>query len=120
LPGEYIDSDIVRRTSRASWGKLLAAGAEFYEYQPAMFHCKALIVDSLLVSVGSTNIDNRSFRLNDEANLNVYDQEAAAQMTKVFEGDLAKSRPVTYEEWLARPWTEKATERVLEIFRSQM
>ena len=63
----------MRKASRAGWGELLEAGAEIHEYQPTMFHCKTLIVDRQLVSVGSTNFDNRSFRLNDEANLNVYD-----------------------------------------------
>jgi cardiolipin synthase len=48
------------------------------EYQPTMYHVKALVVDSLLVSVGSTNFDNRSFSLNDEANLNVLDPGFAA------------------------------------------
>ncbi len=73
-PGEDIDTEVVRKASRARWGDLLQAGAEIYEYQPTMFHCKVMVVDSLLVSVGSTNFDNRSFRLNDEANLNVFDQ----------------------------------------------
>ena len=75
-----------------------------------MFHCKALIVDSRLVSVGSTNFDNRSFRLNDEANLNVYDAEFAARVARVFEQDLKRSRRVTYESWAHRPWHEKAVE----------
>ncbi len=78
VPGPIIDTDVVRRASRATWGPLLEAGAEIYEYQPTMFHCKVLIVDGLLVSVGSTNFDTRSFRLNDEANLNVYDAAFAA------------------------------------------
>ena len=56
-----------------------------------MFHCKTLIVDGLLVSVGSTNFDNRSFRLNDEANLNIYDAAFAERVTAVFE---AGPRPV--------------------------
>ena len=50
-----------------------APGVEIYEYQPTMYHCKVMIVDGLWTSVGSTNFDNRSFRLNDEANLNIYD-----------------------------------------------
>ena len=50
---------------------MLQAGAEIHEFQPTMYHCKVMIVDGLLVSVGSTNFDNRSFRLNDEANLNI-------------------------------------------------
>ena len=74
VPGEHIDTEVVRKASRAQWGELLAAGAEIHEFQPTMFHCKMLIVDQLMVSVGSTNFDNRSFRLNDEANLNVYDR----------------------------------------------
>jgi cardiolipin synthase len=120
VPGEHIDSQVTRRASRADWGELLQAGAELYEFQPAMFHCKALIVDSRLVSVGSTNFDNRSFRLNDEANLNVYDTELAAKVTRVFEEDLRRSRRVTYEEWAHRPWHEKAIEHFSSLFASQM
>jgi cardiolipin synthase A/B len=120
VPGEYIDSQVTRRASRADWGELLRAGAKIHEFQPAMFHCKALIVDSQLVSVGSTNFDNRSFRLNDEANLNVYDPQFAAEIERVFEEDLARSRLVTYVDWARRPWQEKAVERFSAIFASQM
>ncbi len=119
-PGRYIDSQVTRRASRADWGEMLRAGAEIHEYQPSMFHCKALIVDSQLVSVGSTNFDNRSFRLNDEANLNVYDAEFAARIARVFEQDLARSRRITYEEWARRPWRERAVERFSSLFASQM
>jgi len=60
-----------------------------------MFHCKKLIVDRLMVSVGSTSFDNRSFRLNDEANFNVYDADFEARVTAVFEGDLRRARRIT-------------------------
>ena len=120
VPGEYIDSQVTKRASRADWGELLQAGAEIYEFQPAMFHCKALIVDSRLVSVGSTNFDNRSFRLNDEANLNVYDAGFAARIEAVFAADLARSRPVSHAAWQNRPWHEKAVEHFSALFASQM
>ena len=120
VPGEYIDSLVTRRASRADWGELLRAGAEIHEFQPAMFHCKALIVDSQLVSVGSTNFDNRSFRLNDEANLNVYDGGFAAKVERVFEEDLRRSRRVTLESWASRPWQEKLVEQFSSLFASQM
>ena len=87
-PGEHTDTETVKAASRATWGPLLLAGALIYEYQPTMYHCKVMIVDQLLVSVGSTNFDNRSFRLNDEANLNVYDAAFARRQTEVFEDDL--------------------------------
>ena len=69
---------IVRRASRSLWGPLLEAGVEIYEYQPTMYHVKVVIVDEVWTSVGSTNFDNRSFRLNDEANLNILDAEFAS------------------------------------------
>src|SRR5207244_1341234 len=77
MPGTHTDSKLVRWASRAQWRRILEAGAEIYEYQPTMFHCKVLVVDGLWVSVGSTNFDTRSFRLNDEANLNFYDRAFA-------------------------------------------
>ena len=119
-PGEHIDTETVKAASRATWGPLLQAGALIYEYQPTMYHCKVMIVDQLLVSVGSTNFDNRSFRLNDEANLNVYDAAFAKRQTEVFEDDLKRSRRVTYEAWLERPWSEKLHEKMTGLLRSQL
>jgi cardiolipin synthase len=119
-PGEHIDTEVVRRASRARWGDLLDAGVEIHEYQPTMFHCKVMIVDGFLVSTGSTNFDNRSFRLNDEANLNVYDESFAAEMTKVFEKDLARSRRITLEHWQERPVTEKMVEHTMSLIGHQL
>jgi cardiolipin synthase len=120
MPGHHIDSKLVRRASRALWGQILRAGAEIYEYQPTMYHCKVLVVDGLWVSVGSTNFDSRSFRLNDEANLNVYDREFAERQRRDFEADLQRSRRITYEEWAGRPLAEKAWERFWSLFGSQL
>ena len=120
VPGPIIDTDVVRRASRSTWGPLLAAGAEIHEYQPTMFHCKVMIVDRLLVSVGSTNFDPRSFRLNDEANLNIYDRDFAARQAKDFEADLKRSRRITYDEWANRPFSEKAWEHFVALFGSQL
>ena len=119
-PGEIIDTETVRAASRGSWGPLLKAGAEIHEYQPSMYHCKVMIVDNLLVSVGSTNFDNRSFRLNDEANLNIFDATFAERQTRIFQDDLQRSRQVTFDAWAARPFREKMKERLALILESQL
>jgi len=72
------------------------------------------------VSVGSTNFDNRSFPLNDEANLNVLSAEVARRQVELFERDDAQSRPVTLEAWRARPWHEKAMEHAASLLGSQL
>ena len=120
VPGPIIDSDVVRLASRERWGKLLAAGVHIAEYQPTMYHVKALVVDSLLVSVGSTNFDNRSFILNDEANLNVLDAGFAKQQEAVFEDDWRHARPISLGQWQQRPWTEKLMGKVTDLFDGQL
>lgn len=120
LPGEHIDSDVVRLRSRALWGDLLRAGVEIHEYVPTMMHTKMLVIDQLLVSVGSTNFDERSFRLNDEASLNIYDAAFARDMTEVFERDLRDARPYTYEMWVDRPLTERLGEWITRPIASQL
>ena len=120
LPGPKIDARVVRKASRARWGELLRAGVEIYEYQPTMFHCKVMVVDDVWVSVGSTNFDNRSFRLNDEANLNVFDSEFALSQVEAFEADKRRARRVTLEAWTDRPWREKLSERAAALLRSQL
>ena len=119
-PGEHTDADTVRNASRATWGELLAAGAEIYEYRPTMYHCKVMIVDELMVSTGSTNFDERSFRLNDEANLNIYDAQFAREQVAIFEADLARSRRITLAEWKERPLTERLAERAASLLGTQL
>jgi cardiolipin synthase len=120
MPGPKGDAGVVRRASRARWGDLLAAGVEMYEYDPTMYHCKVLIVDGLLVSVGSTNFDNRSFSLNDEANLNIYDAQFAREQIEIFQKDLARSKRYTLEEWKHRPLSEKILEQAVSLIGSQL
>lgn len=117
VPGPHNDAETVRQSSRGLWGELLQAGASIHEYQPTMFHCKMMIVDQLLVSVGSTNFDDRSFKLNDEANLNIYDAGFARRQTEVFEQDLQRSRQITFEQWQNRPSKEKARERMMAVLQ---
>ena len=112
LPGKHIDAETVRSSSRGMWGELLQAGAEISEYQPTMYHCKVMIVDGLLVSVGSTNFDDRSFQLNDESNLNIYDADFARAQVAIFERDLKSAKRITYGQWQNRPLKEKAWEKV--------
>ena len=120
VPGKHIDSDAVRGASRATWGPLLSAGALIAEYGPTMYHCKLMIVDGLLTSVGSTNFDNRSFRLNDEATLNIVDKAFASVQTATFESDLALSHPVSLAQWQARPMRERFGEWLASLIRTQL
>ena len=119
-PGDDIDSAIVRAASRARWGPLLQAGIEIAEYQPTMYHVKALVVDSLMVSVGSTNFDNRSFSLNDEANLNIVDAAFATEQVKIFDDDWKKAKIITFAAWEDRPFTEKALSHMASLVGDQL
>lgn len=120
VPGKHIDSAAVRGASRATWGPLLSAGATIAECGPTMYHCKILIVDGLLTSVGSTNFDNRSFRLNDEATLNIVDRAFASAQTANFETDLALAHSVRYAAWQARPARERFGEWVASVIGTQL
>lgn len=120
VPGKHIDNELVRKASRAGWGDMLKANIQIAEYTPTMYHCKILIIDHLLVSIGSTNFDNRSFRLNDEANLNIMDKDFAIEQANIFNDDWQHSHQITYEDWLARPLKEKFLEKVAVLLKSQV
>jgi len=119
-PGTHIDTEIVRSASRARWGELLRAGVTIAEYQPTMFHVKSLIVDALLVSVGSTNFDNRSFRLNDEANLNVLDSAFAKSQIGTFDKDMTLAKVITLQDWENRPWWQKKLDQLASMIGAQL
>jgi cardiolipin synthase A/B len=120
VPDKHIDSETVRVASKRAWGPLLENGVEIYEYDPTMLHCKMLVFDRAMVSVGSTNFDMRSFELNDEASLNVYNDTFASDMTQVFEKDLTAAQRYTVEQWKDRSWSQKIAERILIPIRSQL
>ena len=120
VPGPVLDAQVVRRASKETWGPMLEAGVAIYEYQPTMYHPKVTVVDDVWVSVGSTNFDDRSFRLNQEDNLNVYDHEFAAGQAAAFARDRAASRRLTLEAWRHRPLWERIQERVAGVLRKQL
>jgi cardiolipin synthase len=120
LPGPHLDSETVRIASKGEWGALLREGVEIHLYQPTMLHTKMLVVDTALVSVGSTNFDYRSLRLNDEASLNVFDVGFAEQMTAVFELDLLDATVFSYAMWQNRPLRERIAETLILPIRSQL
>lgn len=121
LPGkQQTDVPITHHASRAMWGDLLKAGVEIYEYQPTMYHCKLMVVDGMWSSVGSTNLHNRGFRLNGEANLNILDPQFAAHQERLFDQDLQRCRRVTLEEWEDRPFGERFQECLASLLRWQL
>jgi cardiolipin synthase len=119
-PGKIIDSDLVKAASHERWPELLAAGVQISEYSPTMYHVKGLIVDSLLVSVGSTNFDNRSFSINDEANLNVLDEGFARRQLEVFEADWVRSTPVSAAKFAKRPWWQRLSTWTVSLIGKQL
>ncbi len=120
VPGPNMNAKLVQSASRSLWGALLDAGVQIYEYQPTMYHCKVMIVDDVWVSVGSTNFDDRSFRLNDEANLNIYDAAFAAEQVTVFEADKLKSRLMTRAELKDRSKVGKLFDEIAGTLRRQL
>jgi cardiolipin synthase A/B len=120
VPGELTDVPIVRHASRWHYEMLLRRGIRIYEFQPTMMHAKTMVVDGTWSTVGSSNFDDRSFRLNDEVNVNVYDAAIAAQMETMFFEDMAQSIEITSRKWLRRPLFEKLKENFAGVFKRQL
>lgn len=114
------DSSFGRAASRSRWGRLLAAGVEFHRYEPAMYHCKVMIVDDVFVTIGSVNFDNRSFGINDEVNVNLLDPALARTASRIFAADRRQSSPLGLEEFRRRPWWQKLIDHFCGLFRSQL
>jgi len=110
LPGA-IDHAIVRQASRAQFGPLLRSGIEIYEYRAALLHSKTMVVDGVWATVGSTNLINRSFAMDDELNLVVYDAAVGRQLEAAFAEDLRHSERVDVRTWARRG----PDQRLLEI-----
>jgi cardiolipin synthase len=106
--------------SRSGFGDFLLGGVEIYEYEPALMHAKAMVVDGVWSTVGSANLDYRSLAINEEINLVVYDAGIAAQLEKSFQEDLKHAKKLTYEAWESRPLLDKIFELFTFPIKQQM
>jgi len=120
VPGDHNDMTVVREASRLHYELLLRRGIRIFEYQPTMMHAKTMVVDGIWTTIGSSNFDDRSFRLNDEVNVNIYDEGVASQMEKMFEEDLHRSREITGAKWFRRGLFERVKEKVAGVFKAQL
>ena len=120
VPGEFTDVPLVRHAGRLYYSQMLRRGIRIFEYQPTMMHAKTMVVDGIWTIIGSSNFDDRSFRLNDEVNVNIYDESIAAQMEQMFFEDLARSEEITRRRWLQRPWLDRMKERVAGWLKPQL
>ena len=117
---QHHDVPATKVAGRASFGPLLAGGVKMFEYEPTMFHLKTMVVDGIFSTVGSANFDDRSFHLNDEVNLFVYDGAFAELMKQRYEQDLSHSRPYTLAMWRSRPPIKRLTEWLIAPVRSEL
>jgi cardiolipin synthase len=120
VPGHVNDVPATKAGGRSSFGDLRRGGVKMFEFQPTMFHPKTMVVDGLFATVGSTNFDNRSFRLNDEINLTMYDPAVAARMEELFRKDQARSRRYTLADYQRRSWKDRLFEWSVLPFRSEL
>jgi cardiolipin synthase len=120
VPGQYTDARLGRWAAQGLYGALLEAGIQIFEYQPTMMHCKVLVIDGVWSSVGSANFDDRSFRLNDEANLNVFSEALASEQIRLIDADIAKSRRMVLKKWRTRKFGRRVNERLALLLRSQL
>ncbi|BAL96196.1 phospholipase D-like domain-containing protein [Rubrivivax gelatinosus] len=101
---------------RSHYGRLLEAGVQIHELQDAVLHAKTAVIDGVVSTVGSSNLDWRSFVLNEEVDAVVVGAELGSAMEALFERDVAASRPVTLADWQARPLWRRATEGLARLF----
>lgn len=120
VPGKWTDVPVVRAASRWHYERLLKRGVRIFEYQGTMMHAKTMVVDGIWTTIGSSNFDARSFRLNDEVNAGIWDETIAAQMETMFADDLSRSVEITLGRWSRRPWFSRVKESIADFLKPQL
>lgn len=113
------DQTFVRQYAINKYGQLLKSGVHIYEWQNSILHSKTIMVDDIWTSIGSCNMDGRSFFLNYEANIAITDEQFALQMGIQFLKDLANSDKITLSSWKKRKWYDKLAGYVLFPIKGQ-
>lgn len=93
-------------------GHMLESGARCYRYKEGFLHSKTISIDGHILSIGTTNMDVRSFKLNFEINAFIYDKEVTKQHDKIFEQDLEHAQEITMDDYENRGWTMKVRESI--------
>jgi len=113
----YTDSWLVFHAGRSYYAELLGAGVKIHERRDALLHAKTAVIDGVWSTIGSTNLDWRSFLHNDEVNAVILGQEFGAQMLAMFKKDLASSNSITLEQWIERPIGVRLIELVARMWQ---
>ncbi len=109
VPGKS-DVRLAQWAARAVYDSLLASGVRVFEYQPRLLHAKTIVVDSSHATIGTANIDYRSFRLNYELNLFTRNSRLCTELVEQFQRDLEYSEEIHADRWARRPWLAKLPE----------
>ena len=119
IPG-VSDNVFVNATSNSYYQELLEAGVEVYQYQKGFVHAKTLVCDGFVSTVGTTNLDQRSFDLNFEVNAFVYDETFSKELRNEFYNDLRECTPLELESWKKRPFYIRFFERTVRLLSPLM
>ncbi len=115
VPGQYADKRFVQIVGEARFSELLDEGISIRMYNRTMLHAKILTVDGEVASVGSANINQRSFQYDEEVNLVIFDEAVVAELDQHFQDDLAHSKDVDPEWWAERSMVQRAAERAATV-----
>lgn len=115
LPGTT-DSKLALYAQRYHYSVLLKSGVKIYEHSTSLLHAKTAVIDEVWSTVGSTNMDYLSLLSNDEVNAVILSKEFAAEMEKMFAGDLADSEQILWDVWKNRPYWPRIRTWFVNIF----
>lgn len=117
LPSERTDVPIVRHAAHGAYRYLLGHGVRVWEYERATLHAKTLVVDGYVGLVGSSNLDFRSFWLNAECNVLLFDDATGRELEQVYRHDLEGSREVTRASWDERTFGHRLLDAAARALR---
>ena len=113
---EVADNPLMRPANRAYYEEVLQAGVRIFLRRGEFIHAKTFVCDDYLSSIGSANLDFRSFAINYEVNACIYDEETAIMNKGIFQYDLRQCHELTLQEWSARPWYSRILESLTRLF----
>jgi cardiolipin synthase len=113
---DVLDSRLVAAASRAYYEELLEAGVRILHHRDGLLHAKTAVIDRSLAMVTTANFDRRSFWLNYETSLLIYDEDFAGMLRFMQAKYIRESVQVHLDEWRARSWWSRFIEQSAQLF----